>query len=207
MSTEASAAHAATLHRQAVVMDMTMPLLQGSDYGLLFGALERMRRSGYDFVSLTIAADHTGTGETLRNMALLRALLLGRGRNVRLVRRASDIGRARAEGRLAVGLHFQGTVPIGTNLSLVGLFYRLGIRHMLMAYNTRNRVGSGCHDAVDEGLTLFGRSLIQEMNRGWIMSMTCRPLSPMPPPKQRNFPRPAVTAVPSPSSKSNRCPR
>jgi membrane dipeptidase len=81
------------------------------------------------------------------------------------VRRVADIQAAKAEGRLAVGLNFQGTMPLGTHLRLIPLFYQLGIRHMLMAYNARNHVGSGCHDAVDEGLTPFGRSVIETMNR------------------------------------------
>jgi len=158
------AATAAALHRQALVLDMTMPMLQGSDLGRFWAALDRMRVSGYSYVSLTIAADHTGTWETFRNIAYLRTLLARRPW-IRFVHKAEDIRRAKAEGRLAVGLNFQGTVPIGRRLGLIRVFYRLGIRHMLMAYNTRNLVGSGCHDAVDEGLTPYGRAVIGEMNR------------------------------------------
>jgi membrane dipeptidase len=147
-----------------LVLDMTMPMLQHSDLGLFWRALERMRASGYSFVSLTIAADHTPTGETLRNLAYLR-LLLARRPWIRFVTRVDDITRATAEGKLGVGLHFQGTVPIGQHLQLIPLFYKLGIRHILMAYNSRNLVGSGCHDVVDEGLTPFGRQVIATMNR------------------------------------------
>jgi membrane dipeptidase len=149
---------------QAPVFDMTMPMLQRSDLTLFWKALERMRASGYGYVSLTIAADHTRTRETLRNVAYLRTLLARRSW-IRFVNSVSDIQRASAEGQLAVGMNFQGTVPVGWHLRLIPFFYKLGVRHMLMAYNSRNLVGSGCHDAVDEGLTPFGRQVIQTMNR------------------------------------------
>jgi membrane dipeptidase len=64
-----------------------------------------------------------------------------------------------------VALHFQGTAPFEENLAWVDLFHRLGVRHALMAYNEKNRVGCGCHVAEDTGLTDFGRELIGEMNR------------------------------------------
>jgi membrane dipeptidase len=82
-----------------------------------------------------------------------------------LVASADDVLRARESGKLAVGLHFQGTAPFEENLGWVDLCYELGIRHALMAYNERNLVGCGCHVSDDTGLTPFGRSLIQEMNR------------------------------------------
>lgn len=155
---------ASALHRQALVLDMTMPMLQGSDLKRFWAALSRMRHSGYSYVSLTIAADHTSTWETFRNIALLRTLL-ARRRWIRFVSKTEDIRQAKADRKLAVGMNFQGTVPIGRHLKLIRVFYRLGVRHMLMAYNTSNLVGFGCHDAVDEGLTPYGRAVIREMNR------------------------------------------
>jgi membrane dipeptidase len=50
------------------------------------------------------------------------------------------------------------------DLSLVELYYRLGVRQMAIAYNRNNDAGGGCHDD-DRGLTDFGRAVIREMNR------------------------------------------
>ena len=50
------------------------------------------------------------------------------------------------------------------DLGMVDLYYRLGVRHMLFAYNRNNAAGGGCHDE-DVGLTPFGREVIAEMNR------------------------------------------
>src|SRR4029077_231744 len=49
-------------------------------------------------------------------------------------------------------------------LSLITLYYDLGVRWMLMAYNRNNKVGGGCLDQ-DEGLSAFGREVVAEMNR------------------------------------------
>ena len=72
---------------------------------------------------------------------------------------------ARKAAKLAVGFHFQGTAPFEEELGWVDLFYQLGVRHALMAYNEQNLVGSGCHVAEDTGLSDFGRELVAEMNR------------------------------------------
>ena len=50
------------------------------------------------------------------------------------------------------------------DIGLVDLYYRLGVRQMLFAYNRNNLAGGGCHDE-DIGLTDFGRSVVSEMNR------------------------------------------
>lgn len=153
------------LHEQAFVVDTTLPLMPGSKFSNLFSALGSMKRNGFNYVSLTIASDLHKTMETIRNITLIRTLLLSRSSDIVFVKKVEDIKRAKKLNKLAVGLHFQGTTPIGANLSLIKFFYNCGIRHMLMAYNTKNLVGYGCHEEDDRGLTEYGRALIKEMNK------------------------------------------
>src|SRR4029077_17545590 len=82
-----------------------------------------------------------------------------------LINGVGDIERAKREGKLAVGFDIEGARAIGDQISLVQLFYDLGVRWMLMAYNRANLVGCGCHDAEDTGLTAFGRQVLDEMAR------------------------------------------
>jgi membrane dipeptidase len=79
----------------------------------------------------------------------------------------ADIKRAKAENKMAVLFHFQGTEAVARDLSLVGAYYKLGVKWMLMAYNHQNSVGMGCIEAQsrDLGLSEFGRDLVAEMNR------------------------------------------
>jgi membrane dipeptidase len=81
-----------------------------------------------------------------------------------LLLEAKDVERARSTGRLAVGFDIEGANAVGDQLSLIQLYYDLGVRWMLMAYNTSNRAGGGCQDE-DGGLTNFGRAMVAEMER------------------------------------------
>ena len=65
----------------------------------------------------------------------------------------ADIKRAKQEDKLGIVFHFQGTNPIESNVQMVEVYYRLGIRHMLMAYNLRNPIGDGCKERMDSGLS------------------------------------------------------
>jgi membrane dipeptidase len=47
----------------------------------------------------------------------------------------------------------------------VNYFYSIGQRISQLTYNSKNRIGTGCTDPVDEGLSEFGVSIVQRMNR------------------------------------------
>jgi membrane dipeptidase len=51
------------------------------------------------------------------------------------------------------------------DLNMVSLYYKLGVRALLLCYNQKNSVGDGCHEPGNAGLSSFGRLLIAEMNR------------------------------------------
>ena len=75
-----------------------------------------------------------------------------------------EIDRARNDGKMAVTFDIKGMDALAGRVDMVQLYYDLGVRHMLFAYNRNNLAGSGCHDE-DSGLTDFGRAVIAEMNR------------------------------------------
>jgi membrane dipeptidase len=82
-----------------------------------------------------------------------------------LARSAVDIRAAKSSGRTAVILGMQNTSPFEDDLSLVEVFYDLGIRIAQPTYNIQNFVGCSCYDLTDAGLTRFGQFVIGEMNR------------------------------------------
>ncbi|HEX4196243.1 MAG TPA: membrane dipeptidase [Caulobacteraceae bacterium] len=156
---------AAKLHADALVWDQTVPW---SDFGrqeLQQGALARHEAAGANVVSLTVATDSQSVARTIGALARERRYILGSPERFRLVDTADDILAAKAEGRLAVTFNFQGTESFDRNIDLVEVYYRLGVKHALLAYNQKNSVGDGCHERTDGGLSRFGIALIQEMNR------------------------------------------
>ena len=139
-----------------------MPLRPGDPSFL--PQLARHKAAGFDAVTVNIGFGEQGPEAHLRMIAALRHWLLARPEEYLLLLRAEDVERARASGRLAVGFDIEGANAVGDQLSLVQLYYDLGVRWMLMAYNTPNRVGGGCQGE-DGGLTPFGRAVVAEMER------------------------------------------
>jgi membrane dipeptidase len=156
---------AAKLVADSIVCDMVLPW--GARWVAVRGkTLERFAESGFSFVSLTMGLDSVPSLEaTIQHMAAERRRIESAPDKYVFVETVEDILRAKKEGKLALGFHHQGTNMLQTDVNMVALYYRLGIRHLLLAYNSKNSVGDGCHEPTDAGLSSFGRTLIKEMNR------------------------------------------
>lgn len=126
--------------------------------------LELYRSAGVDVVFLNIGFGEQSIEEHLRMIAHFRHWIAARPERYVLIRTVDDIRRARETCRLAIAFDIEGANGIGDQLSLISLYYDLGVRWMLMAYNRNNRAGGGCQDD-DQGLTDFGRAMLDEMAR------------------------------------------
>lgn len=155
---------ARAIYRDSLVWDMTVPYgMQHATDGV---TLPRFRKAGFGLVSLTIGGDKTfGPEAALANIARVYGVCARHPELYRLVHDIEDVAAARHEGRLAITLNFQGTNVLANDAGLVEVFYRLGVRHMLLAYNQKNLVGDGCAERTDAGLSRFGLAVVREMNR------------------------------------------
>lgn len=160
---------AASTHDAALVWDNTVPWRDYGDPQLRARCLPRMHESGHDVVSLTLSGDRNGLTDTIHKIAKERRYFLTRPEDYVLVETTDDIRRAKTEDKLAVIFHFQGSNPVDYNDDMVELYYRLGIRHILLVYNLKNAVGDGCKERTDAGLSRFGEMLVREMNRVGMM--------------------------------------
>ena len=82
-----------------------------------------------------------------------------------LVREASDITRAKDEGRVGFILTSQTPTIIEDDVRLLRALYEQGLRVMQMSYQKRNLLADGCGERADGGVTNFGLQAIAEMNR------------------------------------------
>jgi membrane dipeptidase len=154
------------LHASAIVWDQTFPATPTcGSWSAHLRALDRMRTSGYTVASITVASDPDDTLSAMRRISQWRRLIHERAEEFVLLESAQDAITAKTQGKLAIGFHFQGTTPFERDVGLVEVFYRLGVRHALMAYNQKNHVGDGCHERTDSGLSRFGLELVAEMQR------------------------------------------
>jgi len=149
-----------------IICDSTLPWMHGiASRTKRLKELERRRKLGFTYVSLTVGGPYDHADELLRFMAQERRWIESLPDRFRFAENTDDIRQARRDGCLALGFHLQGTSPLDGDVALVQAYYRLGVRHMLLAYNTRNLAGDGCLESEDNGLSGFGRQVVSEMNR------------------------------------------
>ena len=87
-------------------------------------------------------------------------------RDLELAYTADDIERIHGAGKIAALLSLEGGHIIQDSLPILRNFYRLGVRYMTLAhFRTNNWADSGTDKAVHNGLSLFGRDVVREMNR------------------------------------------
>jgi membrane dipeptidase len=137
-----------------------MPLRPG-DVSFL-PQLERVRKAGVDVVSLNVSMDVVAPNDAFLVLATFRQWIRAHADRYTLVDTVADIEAAKAQGRLAVVFDIEGGNAVAAHPGLVEIFYRLGVRWMLFAYNRNNKLGGGCQDQ-DGGLTEYGRRIIDEM--------------------------------------------
>lgn len=147
-----------------IICDMTLPW--SADHMVDKDiTLPRFKKAGIDFVSLTVSIRENALSATVRHIARVKAHIAERADEMSFVTTADQIIAAKQAGKLAVGLHFQGTDPFEGSVELVEVFAELGIRHALIAYNQKNLAGDGCVERNDGGLSRYGVRMIEAMNR------------------------------------------
>lgn len=77
---------------------------------------------------------------------------------------AADLARAGEEGKIGILIGFQNADHFRTAAD-VETFHQVGQRVSQLTYNSRNRLGCGCKEAKDDGLTAYGAEIVAAMNR------------------------------------------
>lgn len=151
-----SADDAIRLHRDAIVIDATCPLMNKPEY------IQWWIDGGVTAAAATIGG-YEASGPTIKHLARWIRLVETDPR-LRMVTRAADVEAAKRDGKLGIIFHMQGTYPIADDLNMISLYKRLGVRIVQLAYNVRNLVGDGCEERTDSGLSNFGVRVIERLN-------------------------------------------
>ncbi|MFD2445525.1 dipeptidase [Bacillus sp. CGMCC 1.16607] len=83
---------------------------------------------------------------------------------------ANDMRKAYESGKIGFLLSLEGAEPLGTDLSLLRIFYELGVRNLGLVWSRRNQVGEGSHfqpirEGRKGGITSFGIKVIEEAEK------------------------------------------
>lgn len=145
------------LHREAIVVDSLNASIMSDEY------FRKLQKGGVTATNYTIAMMHN-MSETVKRILDMQDLIIDQNKSVLLASAAEDIARAKREGKTAILLGFQNIQPLENDLRLLKLYHHLGVRIIQLSYHFRNAAADGGGERIDSGLSLFGLSLVKEMN-------------------------------------------
>ena len=130
------------------------------------------REAGLDAVHVTIVY-HEDYDELLIEIKKWKKLFNQNSDLIFLGKNFRDIEKAYNEDKTAIFFGFQNCSPIEDDIGLVEKVHELGCRFMQLTYNNQSLLATGCYEAIDSGVTNFGKETIKEMNRvGIVVDMS-----------------------------------
>jgi membrane dipeptidase len=104
--------------------------------------LRRYRASGVDVVCINVGFDAAPREDAIVLIADFRRWLRAHTEGYAFIESVEDIERARKQGRLGVCFNLEGGCALFGHASMVSLYYDLGVRWMLFAYNRNNALAA-----------------------------------------------------------------
>lgn len=157
--------HIKDIKNQSVIADLALGFEPEIEVSHKWDLFSRYRQSGVHYVGLALAGEFTSLDTTVRYISRHRARIQSEPDKYIIVKKAQDILTAKQQNKLALGFWLQGSNPLANDINMIETYYQLGVRYILLAYNTRNAIGDGVVEKIDGGLSQFGFKVIEEMNR------------------------------------------
>jgi membrane dipeptidase len=173
-STEYSA-RAIDLVKRSVVIDMLSPFaisfakqtkwFQNPD-SFTAADLQRFRDSGINVfhIAVGVGGGRDAYLNVLRFFASWNGFIANHDGDLMRIDSASDMDRVKASGKVGVLLGLQNSEHFGSPAD-VDFFHQLGQRVSQLTYNSRNLIGNGSTERRDDGISDFGVSIIERMNK------------------------------------------
>ncbi len=151
----------AALYKNAIVIDSLCspldltPPIKAED-------LAATRQSGVTAVNCTVS--QSTFEDTVDNISGFEELIDQHPEAFLIVRRHSDIARAKRENKVGIMFGFQYTSFLEQDPERIDIFRRLGVRIMQLTYNNRSIFGDGCLEPGNAGLSKAGIAVVKKMN-------------------------------------------
>ena len=152
----------AALYKNAIVIDSLCGPLIDMDAPPQPEILRAVQQSGITAINFTIS-DQTFEG-TVSNIAAVEKLVDEHPEIFLIVRRYSDIARAKRENKIGILPGFQYTAFLEEKPERIETFRQLGVRIMQLTYNNRSIFGDGCLEPGNAGLSKAGIAAVKKMN-------------------------------------------
>ena len=151
-----------SLYANAIVIDSLCGPLTDLDTRPSAETLAAVRQSGITAINFTISAP--GYEDTIDNLATVLELVDHHPDVFLVVRKYSDIARAKREAKIGIMPGFQYTAFLEEKPERIATFRRLGVRIMQLTYNNRSTFGDGCLEPGNAGLSKAGIAAVKKMN-------------------------------------------
>ncbi|MBA4495585.1 dipeptidase [Paenactinomyces guangxiensis] len=171
------------IHRNAHVVDAHFDLLMDVEVQRGYGRkkiietnyLPEFLRGGVNTIVSSVFVDSNFVPEmslrkALNQISALYAEADESPEKIMICKKYDDIVTAKKEGKVGFILSLEGAEPLYNDLSLLRIFYELGVRIIGLVWSRRNYVGEGSHfspvrEGKRGGITDFGVQLIKEAEK------------------------------------------
>jgi len=150
------------LYKNAIVIDSLCAPFTDMDAPPSAEVLAAIRQSGINAVNFTVS-DQT-YDSTVDYIATVESLVDANPDTFLIVRRHSDLARAKRENKIGLMLGFQYTAFFEQNPERIATFRQFGVRIMQLTYNNRSIFGDGCLEPGNAGLSKAGIAAVKKMN-------------------------------------------
>jgi membrane dipeptidase len=159
------AARATRLYAQALILDCNSAPPMSERLPLPQADLDLVRGSGISVIKLTLGGINSDFAHTVASIAQIQQLIEAHPGYFTQVRVATDMLRAKQQGKLGIILSFESVEMLGGQLGSLEVFRNLGVRVMQLSYNRKSPFAAGVMEPEGGGLTTLGRDAVREMNR------------------------------------------
>lgn len=148
-----------SLFQELVTVDMHTHIFGSVHFSFEY---EPVRQSGITCCFEAVPALSEDFDESMELLGKYRSIVEAGPGLVSAVR-AEGIRQAKRDGKQAVMYQLE-PQTIGRHLDRIDTAYGLGVRMMLLTFNTRNHVGDGCGERTDSGLSYLGIEMVERLN-------------------------------------------
>lgn len=167
------------LHKNNIVIDTHLDLageiynrnLAGEKNIIKNRYLDNFKKAGFNIIVSSLYIENIYYPELSLKVALLQIKSLiedveSCDGEVVIIKSKKQLNNIIKENKIGIIISFEGLEPIGNDLSLLRVFYELGVRGAGLVWSRRNYVGDGCHFSPKEegqkgGLTSFGVEVVK----------------------------------------------
>ncbi|HMD16037.1 MAG TPA: membrane dipeptidase [Terriglobales bacterium] len=168
----------AALYKNAIVIDSLCAPFVDMDAPPAAEVLRAVQQSGITAINYTVSEPTFEA--TVGNIAAVEALVDQHPEAFLIVRRHSDIARAKRETKIGIMPGFQYTAFLEENPERIEMFRQLGVRIMQLTYNNRSIFGDGCLEPGNAGLSTTSDGIAESAKPVLITHAGCAAVYPHP---------------------------